>query len=118
MVLFFVAMDLLRNLKVQEILLNIDYKNAFVIAIIALGTLLTLLNFFHLLPKNFAFSLSSKLPISILSIFAVVLIYSELPFDYITLLAVIAISIVLGIVLWIIRHLETGVFEDIGENNE
>ena len=99
MVLIFTCVDLVRYLYNQGTLFTFDIQNALVIVLIFEGFLMTLLNYYHLIPKSLAFGMASGLTINVTVLFVIVLIYSKLPLDYITaiacaLMAILIISII------------------------
>jgi len=79
-VLLFVSVDLLRYLFNHH-LLYLNFKVVLVGAIIFVGVIMTLLDYFHGLPKQLAFALSSKLPINFLALMGILLIYTDIPLD-------------------------------------
>ena len=74
-VLIFVSVDLLRYLY-NAGRLELGIELALICAIILVGIVLTILDFFHELPKHFAFVVSSKLPMNYLALVSIILIYS------------------------------------------
>jgi len=84
LVLIFVSIDLLRQLYYQGVLFAFEIKTALVLAIILEGIILTGLNFFHVLPKKWSFSIASKLPINIVAYFTIILIYTNIQLDLLT----------------------------------
>lgn len=91
LVLIFVSIDLIRhiyNLEGWQGLSVVTPQTVLVVAVIFEGVLLTSATFYHLLPREFAFNLSSKLPINFIAYISVVLIYSRIPvFDFFTILS-------------------------------
>ena len=112
LVLIFASVDLLRYLFNHGGLFSFSMQNALVFAVIAQGILLTFLNFFHLLPKSIAFGISSGMTVNIVVLFVIILIYSQLPLDYITAItcAILAAAII-GIIS-IIQILQPTVIEE------
>jgi hypothetical protein len=75
-----------------------------VVLFLGLGSLwLLLANFFHILPKRFAFFISSTLPTSVFAYLAIVVIYTGIPIDWYTLLAGIVLFLVLMVVLKVLQ---------------
>jgi len=102
LVLVFVAIDLFRFLYVHNELTFINPRNILVITLTVLGIIMSLANFLHIWSKDFAFGISSKLPINFIAFMAVLLIYSNLPISFLTLLSSIGIFIIfIGIILGI-----------------
>lgn len=97
LVLIFVAIDLARKLYTTTFL-QIDTKAAIVLAIIIEGFLLTLIDFFHILPKQIAFKISHKLPINFTAIIAVILVYTNIPVDWITCVAFLFLLVVIVVI--------------------
>ena len=115
-VLLFSCLDLFRFLYNHH-LLKLNVETVLVTAVLLEGIILTLLNFLHALPKSFAFSVSSGMTINIIVVSLIILIYSRLPLDYVTALAVIIISAVIILVLKFIQLLEWGDDEEVEEEN-
>lgn len=106
LILIFASVDLLRHLYNTGTLFQFNVQNALVAAIILEGILLTFLNFFHLLPKSFAFGISSSQTVNITIMFVIILIYSRLPLNYITALACALLATILLLIIKIIQILE------------
>ncbi|MFH1650028.1 MAG: hypothetical protein ABIA93_05755 [Candidatus Woesearchaeota archaeon] len=129
MVLFFVALDLLRTIynnhnpitlyqvifhDIQAgALLNAQYASTIMaLCVLALGVVMLFVDFFHILPKKFAFSVSSSLPINLTAYMAIVLVYGNInqpgrfPYDWYTLAAAIVLFIALWIFFGILKFLE------------
>lgn len=111
--LVFVAMDLIRYIFINSpektfmpfIFLNIE-KIFIPFAVGILAAWILFGEFFHLLPKKFAFLISSSLPTTLLGYLAIILIYTKIPMDLATLMASILMAGVLVIVFGIIHLLE------------
>lgn len=124
LILIIVAIDLLKHsfhyappwTVLKEILLaafgdvHLELAPQVVLLILFLGALglaITIINYFHLLPRKVAFELSGHPPINFLAYFAIAIVYStsgthEIPFDIATLIAgallfIIIIMIVFGL---------------------
>ncbi len=75
----------------------------------ALGIAVTLINYFHLLPRMIAFEVSSHPPMNFLAYFAIVIVYTagtpyEIPFDLATLTAAVLLFVlILVVVFWLKR---------------
>ncbi len=112
LVLIFVAIDLLRHIygdqnflamEISELLL---VKKTIIALVVAAGSFLLLFTeFFHILPKKFAFFVSSSLPVNLIAFFAIILVYSEIPLDVYTLISAIVMFVVLLLVFRIIKQL-------------
>ena len=96
-VLIFVSLDLFRRLYTQDILGFVDVRNLLAIGVGLEGLVLTMVGFFHVLPKNFAFSIGSKLPTSLIAYMAIILVYAPFKIDLWTI--IFAIIIVIGLTL-------------------
>jgi hypothetical protein len=96
MVLIFVSIDLLRHLYSSHSGFVFDLPLLLVMVVIFVGVLLTMLDFFHILPKKLAFSISSKFPMNFLAIIAVLIIYNPaVKVDWAAIVAVILLMLVL-----------------------
>lgn len=104
LVLFFVAVTLLSYLHKNNLLFSVNYlapdiyrialtKSIITFLILLESVLLIVLNFFHLLPKNLSFGVSSTLIINFIGAIVVILVYSNLALDIVTLLAVLFLFI-------------------------
>ena len=111
-VLFFVSIDLLRYVYEHNYdpafwtFVFSNLKGLFVAFIVGLGGVwLLLANFFHLLPKRLAFFISGSLPINVIAYVAIAVVYSDVPFDLITMTAGLILFIILmltfGLIHWI-----------------
>jgi len=108
--LIFVTMDLTRKIftglaepSVAN-LLSQNFKGLAVVIVLSLGSLwLFVADFFHVLPKKLAFFISSSLPTTIFAYMAIILIYTEIPLDRLTLLAVLILFVALLILLKVIQ---------------
>jgi len=70
-----------------------------------LAVLLTVINFLHILPENMAYGLSSKLPLNFIAYIGLILIYSEIPIDFLTLAASIVLLVIVSTVIILLRSL-------------
>jgi len=106
MVLIFVSLDILRLLYNKGMLAYISLESALVLSVIMIGFTLTLLTFFHSLPKQLAFCISSRLPINVVAYLTIVIVYAGIPVDVYTGIAALIfaffVSKVLKILNWII----------------
>ena len=110
LVLFFVAVNLFSYLYRSNLLISVSLIDPNMISIAVIKSIITffillesilliVLNFFHLMPKNLAFGISSALMINFIGVIAIIHVYSEtLPFDIIALLASLVIFIGLAVV--------------------
>lgn len=116
--LLFVAVDLFRQIAkqpehlqlLQQGVLSSRLLVPFLIFLFAFFLLLS--NFFHILPKFFAFFISSALPINFLAYVGIVVVYTGFPFDWITLISAVILYILLLILFAIIKLLEPQDWEE------
>jgi len=104
-VMLFVCVDLLRYLSNNH-LLGSNVQTYLVVAVLIESILLTILNFLHALPKSFAFGLSSGITVNCILLFLIVVIYSKIPLDYITAIAVAVLSLIIVVALRLMQILE------------
>lgn len=88
LILLFVSVDLLWFLSTKKALFPITVGSALTFSLILDGILLGLVNLLHALPKKFIFQINSTLPLNLVAYIIVVLVYSNMIFDFITLFAV------------------------------
>jgi len=115
LVLIFVAADLSRYLS-ENNLLGVDVKTLIVLVVVAGGVFLTAVDFFHLLPERLAFNVSAKSPMNFIAIAAILLVYSSIPLDVVTLIAFIAIFIAMLILFWILHQSEPSVHGELTQD--
>ncbi len=96
LILFFVGMNLLAYLQRNSLLLRFSQvtsadfsiaviKTAIALVITAESIAILLINFFHLTTRKFAFGISSTLIMNYLGIISIILVYSNIMFDWMTL---------------------------------
>ena len=103
LVLVFVAIDLFRILYNRNELTYINERNVLAITLVVVGALLSTGNFLHIWSKEFALGVSAKLPINFLAYMAIILVYTKIPFDLITLFASIMVMVLFISVVVILR---------------
>ena len=107
LVLVFVSLNLFQFIFVQEgsKFFKIFHVSGFYVAlvILLLGILLFFIDFFHTLPESLAFTISAHLPINITAYAAIVMVYNSLPLDFATILAWLALIIILGAFFFFIK---------------
>jgi len=103
LVLLFIAIMLAKHLYEQGILYTHQTKFIIVLIVILFGISLTVIDFFHWLPKNIAFKISSKIPVNYLALVAIILVYTDFPVDYITASAFVVVLMGLLILIGIIH---------------
>ncbi len=94
LVLVFVSLDLLRRLygtsgiaAIPEVFALHHGRTIIAVAVGLSGLLILYYDFFHLLPKRFAFTISSSLAVNLTAYLAIVLIYTSMAIDWYTLFA-------------------------------
>ena len=120
LVLIFVSLDILRVLYGRGMLEYVTLESALAISVVLIGFTLTLLTFFHILPKELAFGLSSRLPINIIAYLTIVIIYAGILIDVYTAVTAVIFAILVGMVLKIISWLipESGEIPELGNVGE
>ena len=101
----------------------ISLDNALAIAVVFLGLALTVMTFFHVVPKELAFGLSSRLPINMVAYLTIVIIYAGIKIDFYTAIASVIFAVLAGVALKLISLLipesgEIPELENIEENVE
>ena len=121
LVLLFVAMDLFRYLYTHSLYKDffnyifLNVQGVFIAVIIALeGVWLLFANFFHILPKRFAFFASASLQINMTAYVAIVLVYSNLVLDLATIIAAVVLYFILLGFFALIHFIEPKAKEVIG----
>ena len=110
--LIFVSVDLIRQIYILNPAPTFDFvflnfsKLIIVIVIGLWAGWLLLGEFFHLLPKKFAFLVSSSLPTTLIAYIAIILVYTAIPFDFATFIAGIMLLIVLSIFFSLLHILQ------------
>jgi len=105
MILIFVSLNLLGYMYTNNILAVDIVNTAFSIAVGVMGSLLLIFNFFHALPEQLAFGISSALPVNFLAYMAVILVYSNIIVDYTTVFASIIFLIMWTVFIWIVNKI-------------
>ena len=108
--LIFISVILAKHLYDHQLIYNME-KTSVVAALLGLGIILALLDFYHALPKEFAFKLSAKLPIDFIAFAAIVLVFTSIPANWITAAAFLAILAGLVIIIGIIHKISPTVRE-------
>lgn len=108
-VLVFVSIDLIKHLFESNSLLN---STAFFVYFVLLyNTVQLVLNYFHLIPKYVSFVINSTIPINVMQYLAILLTYSNIPFDSTTLIASgLLLILIYGIskLIWMIVPISRG----------
>ena len=117
LILFFVGINLCSFLYAQKMLIGFTTvdpaifgiaikKSIITFFIVVESILLITLNFFHLVSERFAFGISSTMIMNFLGAIAIVLVYSNIPLDIITIPATLIIFVAMAIFFWMIHFLE------------
>ncbi len=125
LILIFVGMDLLRNLAAAGAFtlasltsLTSNIKILVALFIIAEGILLFMADFVHALPKRFAFFISSPIYINLTAYMGLVLVYSDVPIDIITILAAVMLYAFFLLIFFIMRKVIPENAKEIEEEDE
>lgn len=109
LVLIFVSIDLVRLLYSQSgitAFLYINPKVALIIAVVLEGMVLTTMSFLHALPKHVLFNFSSALPMNFIAYISILLVYTDIPIDFYTLLAAFGLMAILVLLLTFVKLIE------------
>lgn len=115
LVLIFVAIDLLRFVYGDTSILTADVRDLatynlkatiIALAVASGGFLLMFTEFFHVLPKKFAFFISSTLPVNVVAYVAITLVYTQIPLDFYTLGAAVLLFFLLMGLFRILKSIE------------
>ena len=113
LVLLFVAVDMFRFLYNHDMLSVMTLKLALAITVAIMAILISMLNFLHLIPESLAYGMSSKLPMNFVAYIGLILIYSNIPADFITLLASALLLVVFSALIITMRSLVPSSVEDV-----
>tara|TARA_Y100000310_G_scaffold118009_1_gene116733 strand:+ start:731 stop:1342 length:612 start_codon:yes stop_codon:yes gene_type:complete len=110
LVLIFVSVTLIRYIYERPELYSVNTETIIIGLLVGLGLLLTIIDYFHALPKEIAFGISSSIPINYLSYVAISIVFSnstqqKIPIDIITLAAFLVILILFLFLVVIIHSL-------------
>ena len=139
LILLIVALDLLKHsfsnatpwVVVKEIALAaftdatlpLPSQNLILILFLAaLGVAITIINYYHLLPRKLAFEMSSHPPVNFLAYFAIAIVYSagtetEIPLDIPTLIAGALLFFLVLVLVFLIRRGVSNFFVGQGRGN-
>ncbi len=81
------------------------YKSLLVLGVFLYAFVLLLVDFRHSLPKKFAFFLSSSITVNVVSFVSIVLVYSNVPLDRITLVTAFCIFLIVKLFFKIFKWL-------------
>ncbi len=119
LVLFFVGMNLLGHLYGQGRLFVME-ADAMARSVVALfvvfeSIFLIAMNFYHLMPEKISYGISSALPVNLLGVLSILLVYSRVPFDFVTAAASLFLVIVLILIVIFVKSLEAPAIESVEE---
>ena len=106
LVLIFVSIDLARHLYYSNLLFTINTKLILAFIILIEGLSLAFIDFFHVLPKRIAFKLSSTLPINFIAFCCIILVYTDINIDFITISAFLLFLFFLVVIIGFIHIIE------------
>jgi len=112
LLLLFVSIDLFRYLYNNDLLDTITIKTALAIAVLLMAIFLILIDFFHLIPENVAYGMSSKLPMNFIAYMSIILIYSPIPLDLATLIAAFGLLVIFSSIVVLLRSIIPTAIED------
>lgn len=112
LVLIFVCVDLFRWLYTHNSLNFFSLKMMLAVSVGVIGIMLTIIDFFHLLPKTLAYGLGSKLPMNFIACMAVILVYTDIKINFVTFLASVTLFVLLAAVIRMIQMFEPAVIEE------
>lgn len=121
LVLIFVSIDLMRYLYHSPLPPAIDnyftqpVKTAIAIFILAEGLFLVFTNFLHWLPKKAAFFISAPLPVNLTAYVAITIVYTNVIFDAVTLVAAVILFLILLGIFSLLKHGEGKLLEYIAK---
>lgn len=121
LVLLFVSVDLLRqiynglgNSVVGASIMNYEMypiKTALSLVILFVALILLFLNFLHAIPKRISFFLSSPLPINLTAYVAMAIVYTNVVFDGITVIAGLVLFFIFLGIIQLLKFIERLVLE-------
>lgn len=116
LVLFFISLDLLRNvynIPPADLINFFYYPVKTTVAMLVGVEALTLFfaDFFRFLPKRLAFFISSPLPVNLTAYVAITLVYSHLTFDRYLLLAALLLFAILFVIIHVLQYIVQFVWE-------
>ncbi len=109
LVLIFVSIDMVRLLYTQQginAFLYVNPKVALIIAVVIEGVALTLMAFYHVLPRSLAFNFSNALPMNFIAFISVLLVYTNIKIDFYTVLSAFGLMAILVVILSILKFIE------------
>lgn len=110
--LLFVGMNLLNYLYSHGILFQNEAKSALALIVVVESIFLLIINFFHIVPREAAFGISSPLILNYIGIAGIIMVYTNIPFELMTILAFFILFIVLVLILKLVQSLEIPVIPE------
>ncbi|MFA5332915.1 MAG: CPBP family glutamic-type intramembrane protease [Candidatus Nanoarchaeia archaeon] len=107
--LLFVGLNLLQVLWQKELLLS--SKAFFIYFLMFYNIIQLIINYFHLVPKGISFIINSTLPVNFMNYFAIIIVYSQISLDFITLIAGIVFFLILyaiNKIIWVFVPMSKG----------
>ncbi len=102
LVLIFIAAFLFKYIYENNLWIDTT-KMAVMAVLVFIGLALVIIDFLHLIPKKLAFKISSTFPVNFIAYATIILVYSNLPINYITLIAFFILFLAFSIVVWLIH---------------
>lgn len=106
LVLLFVSLDLGRKLYENGWVYDNNIKTLIVLIIFGEAILLAILDFFHLIPERFAFKISGSLPINFSAVSAIILVYTDIRVDFITISSLVLLLIFMILSIGLMHKIE------------
>lgn len=106
LVLVFVGIDLLRMHYYLGEFLTWSISFSASVGVLIWGLMLVYLNFFHVIPERLAFIVSNFIPVNMVAYLTLVIVYTEIPVDYMTLTAGALLIIVVWLLFTLIHLME------------
>lgn len=106
LVLCFVGSNLMHFLYLEDLVNFTEFRTIAPLVLIILGITLGILDFFHALPKQLAFGISSVLPINVLALVAIVVVHTGIKISYITIGSYFLILAIFALVFKIVQLIE------------
>lgn len=106
LVLFFVGMNLLNYLYTNGLLFQEQAKTPLAFIVVVESLFLLIVNFYHVFPREASFGISSPLVLNYFGAASIIMVYSSLPFDYLTLAAFGVLFIAFILLIKFIQSLE------------
>ncbi|MBW3013774.1 hypothetical protein KY335_00860 [Candidatus Woesearchaeota archaeon] len=121
LVLIFVSIDLMRYLYHSPLPPALDnyftqpLKTTIAVIIFAEGIFLVFSNFLHWWPKKVAFFVSSPLPVNLTAYVAIAIVYTNVVFNWVTLVAAVILFFILLLIFTLLKTGESRLLESIAK---